>query len=286
MSADESSCAAPQLLALPPPSMARAPRGGILAELGSAELRRAAAGEFVASLLLLFITLGTVIFSNDAGIGVENQVQISVCVGATVSVLIFIFASVSGAHFNSGFSFAVALAGRMTWLRAAVFTVAQVLGMVAGTALVAAGSPALFAKAGGGANLVQPGFSAAQALGVEVFITFFVFILCFAIMDAERHPPGGVVIGPLVAGMAVTTALFVGIPVSSGCLNSSRALAVAAVSGRGWGDLWVFIVGPYLGATLAVLVYCIFFAAPGWHRLFLGACAPAQGGRQGGREGG
>jgi glycerol uptake facilitator-like aquaporin len=241
-----------------------------LAELRSAELRRGAAGEFTASLLLVWITLGTVIYSSDDGIGVENQTQISLCVGACVSVLIFIFAGVSGAHFNSCFSFAVALSGRSSWLRAAVYSAAQVAGMATGAALVAAGSPALFAKAGGGANLVQPGFSAGAALCVEVFITCYVFLLCFAIMDAERRPPAAAAaIGPLVAGMAVTSALYVGIPVSSGCLNSSRALAVALVSGNGWRDLWVFIVGPYAGAALCVALYCGVFASPGWHAAWL-----------------
>jgi glycerol uptake facilitator-like aquaporin len=108
-------------------------------------------------------------------------------------------------------------------------------------------------------------------------------------MDAERHRParaGGSgaefapQIAPLVAGTAVTTALFVGIPVSSGCLNSSRALAVAMVSGVGWPDLWVFIVGPYAGATAAAALYTGVFAGAGWHAQAAAAagCGPRRGG--------
>ena len=250
---------------------------GSLAEWRSASFRQAVAGEFVASFLLLYITSGTIVYSQDrGGIAVENATQISICVGLTVTVLIFIFAGVSGAHFNSCFSFATALTGRITWLRCATYTVAQVAGMAAGAQAVAWGAPVLFARAGGTANLIQPGFSAGQALLVEVAITVFVFIMCLSSMDCERHTARGLaggaggaeyapLISPIVAGMAVTSALFFGIPVSSGCLNASRALAVALVSGNGWRDLWVFLVGPYLGAAAAAALYVGLFAGPGWH---------------------
>ena len=72
-------------------------------------------------------------------------------------------------------------------------------------------APARPPQANGTANLVQPGFTSAQAVAVEVAITFFVFMLCLSCMDAERHRParaGGSgaeyapQIAPLVAGTA------------------------------------------------------------------------------------
>jgi hypothetical protein len=132
-----------------------APAGlGSVAELRSAEFRQSCAAEFLASLLLLYVTVGTIVYSRDAGgIGVENQVQISVCVGCMVSVLIFIFGGISGAHFNACFSYACAITGRISWLRCAAFSAAQVAGMCAGTLLVRMGAPALFAKVRGGRAL-------------------------------------------------------------------------------------------------------------------------------------
>ena len=256
---------------------APAPAGfGSYSELYSVAFRQAVIGEFVSSLMLLYITVGTIVYSQDrGGIAVENATQISICVGVTVTVLIYIFAGVSGAHFNSCFSFATALTGRISWMRCACYSVAQVAGMTVGAQLIAWGAPAQFARAGGTANLIQQGFSSGQALVVEVAITVFVFTMCLAAMDSERHQSLGLaggrgatyapMISPIVAGMAVTSALFFGIPVSSGCLNSSRALAVAIVSGNGWQDMWVFVVGPYLGAAAAAALYVGLFAGPGWH---------------------
>ena len=48
--------------------------------------------------------------------------------GAMLAVLILIFASTSGAHFNPAVSLAFALRGELAWPIAAVYVVAQVIG--------------------------------------------------------------------------------------------------------------------------------------------------------------
>jgi glycerol uptake facilitator-like aquaporin len=52
--------------------------------------------------------------------------------GAMLAVLILIFASTSGAHFNPAVSLAFALRGEMTWTTAGVYVVAQVIGAIVG----------------------------------------------------------------------------------------------------------------------------------------------------------
>jgi glycerol uptake facilitator-like aquaporin len=52
--------------------------------------------------------------------------------GAMLAVLILIFASTSGAHFNPAVSLAFALRGEMTWTTAGVYVAAQVIGAIAG----------------------------------------------------------------------------------------------------------------------------------------------------------
>ena len=52
--------------------------------------------------------------------------------GAILTVLILIFAPLSGAHFNPAVSLAFALRGELPWSTAAVYLAAQVLGGVAG----------------------------------------------------------------------------------------------------------------------------------------------------------
>ena len=52
--------------------------------------------------------------------------------GAMLAVLILIFASTSGAHFNPAVSLAFALRGEMTWTIAVVYAAAQVIGAIVG----------------------------------------------------------------------------------------------------------------------------------------------------------
>ena len=52
--------------------------------------------------------------------------------GAMLAVLILIFASTSGAHFNPAVSLAFALRGELTWTIAGVYVVAQVIGAISG----------------------------------------------------------------------------------------------------------------------------------------------------------
>jgi glycerol uptake facilitator-like aquaporin len=52
--------------------------------------------------------------------------------GAMLAVLILIFASTSGAHFNPAVSLAFALRGELTWTIAGVYVAAQVIGAIVG----------------------------------------------------------------------------------------------------------------------------------------------------------
>src|SRR5215468_3926686 len=52
--------------------------------------------------------------------------------GAILVVLILVFGPLSGAHFNPAVSIAFALRGKVPWSTAAIFTIAQIVGAVAG----------------------------------------------------------------------------------------------------------------------------------------------------------
>jgi aquaporin Z len=67
---------------------------------------------------------------------------------------------------------------------------------------------------------------------------------------------------PVVAGLTLTAAMLVAIPLTNGGLNPARAFAAALYSDSwAWGQLWVFVVAPLAGALLAGLLVRA-FAAP------------------------
>lgn len=80
---------------------------------------------------------------------------------------------------------------------------------------------------------------------VEVIGTF---VLAYVFLQAFTHPRSEHrAVGPLAVGLAYTAILTAAAPYSSASLNPARTLGPAAVAGDG-DSLWIWIVGPLLGA--------------------------------------
>lgn len=211
--------------------------------------------------MFLFSTIGCVVFTQDGGISTARQLEVSLIFGNAITILVFIFAGISGANINPAVSWGLFLAKKMSAFKAACYTVAQIFGAICGAGFVRIMTPALFDKVDGGANEINKNASAREALGVEFGCTA---LLVFTVMaasdshraDASKHIP---TIAPLVIGLAVTAAHFIAIPVDNCSINPARTFGVAAISGN-WSDHWVFWFGPLLGSTAATLIYQYVFA--------------------------
>ncbi len=97
---------------------------------------RATAGEFVGSALLTTVVVGSGIaaeqLSNDVGLQLLENALVT-ALGLTV--LILVFAPVSGAHFNPVVSLVDALLGTRSWRDVARYVPAQITGCIAGVML-------------------------------------------------------------------------------------------------------------------------------------------------------
>jgi len=230
------------------------------AEAAEPAFRRAVGAEFVATFLLLWLTEGCVVFTNEGGISTARELQLSVMAGLAVCVLVYTFGPVSGAHMNPSVTLTAALQRRLSPLRAGAYAAAQFAGAAAGAASIRALSPTLFDRAGGGANYIHAGATAQEALGVEFAMTFLLCLFAAASADPARAAAfEGVT--PVVAGLVVTAANFVAIPVDSCSINPARTWGVALVTGD-WSDHYVFWLGPLLGATAAALTHTYLLSAP------------------------
>jgi len=96
------------------------------------------------------------------------------------------------------------------------------------------------------------------ALVVEIALTFiFVLVVLGVTSDAARGGIAGIVIG-----LALTFVHIVGIPLTGTSVNPARSFGPAIFAqGAALGDLWVFILGPFVGAALAAIVWISF---KGW----------------------
>ena len=154
--------------------------------------------------------------------------------GLSIVAMAYVIGNVSGCHVNPAVSLACLIDGRMTLKDFCGYVIAQVLGAIAGSGILY-GIVACTGKAvdGYGANGYGTSISLIGALIVEVILTcVFIYTILGVTADEKKGS---------VAGTSV---------------NPARSLSAAIFSGAiAMSQVWVFIVGPFVGAALAAVLY-------------------------------
>ncbi|MBR4211620.1 MAG: aquaporin, partial [Oscillibacter sp.] len=141
------------------------------------------------------------------------------------------------------------------------YVVSQCVGALVGSGILAAifGMGGVEDKTGGlGTNgLANVGGNAAAGLLVEIILTC-IFLLCILGVTSKKAKHGS--FGGLVIGLTLTGVHILGIGLTGTSVNPARSLGpaiVAAMTGNAapMASLWVFIVGPLVGAALAAFLY-------------------------------
>lgn len=165
--------------------------------------------------------------------------------GLMVGVIILFMGAVSGAHLNPGVSIAFAMRGDFPWRRVPGYIVAQFVGAILATLVLVA-----LLGSQGTAGLTRPG----HGVGDLTAMTWEIVLTVGLVSTVLGTSSGAQNIGPLnaigVASYIALAGLF-GAPVSGASMNSARSLGPALVLGdfRSW---WVYVVGPLVGALIAV----------------------------------
>ena len=199
----------------------------------------------------------------NLGIGL---VGVSLAFGLTVLTMAYAIGHVSGCHLNPAVSVGLCVGGRFSKTELLPYIVAQVLGGIAGAAvlyLIASGQSG-FSTAGGfasnGFGEHSPGhYSALAAFVSEAVLTFFFLLIILGATD-KRAPQG---FAPIAIGFGLTLIHLIGIPVTNLSVNPARSTGPALFVG-GWAlqQLWMFWVAPFVGAILAGLVYPVMAGKP------------------------
>ena len=165
--------------------------------------------------------------------------------GLMVMAIILFMGAVSGAHLNPAVSAAFALRGDFPWRRVPLYVLAQLAGAVLATLLLVA----LIGKHGtAGLTLPGPGISTWTALAWEALLT--AGLVSVVLGTASGAQQLGSVAAFGVGGYIVLAGLF-GAPVSGASMNPARSLGPALVLGN-WTSWWAYLLGPAIGALIAV----------------------------------
>ncbi len=212
--------------------------------------------ELFGTMFLVLLACGSAVLAGPSigGLG------IGLCFGLVLVCLCYCLGNISGCHVNPAVSFAMLLAGKMNGKDFIGYVVAQLIGATIGAALLywlVATAPGFnFGGVTGvnnlATNVLQPGATSCMALLSEVLLTMF-FVLI--ILGATDEKVGFGNFAGLAIGLGLGLVNIVGIPVDNCSVNPARSFGPAVFSPDAWGDFWIMVVGPLVGAALAVAIY-------------------------------
>jgi glycerol uptake facilitator-like aquaporin len=163
------------------------------------ELWRRLLAEYLGSATLAMIVIGSGIAAQQLSpgdVGLE-LLENALATGAGLFVIILVFGSVSGAHFNPVVSFVDAAFGGITWRHASAYCVAQIAGCVSG----AVAANVMFAEAA--FELSTKHRSTGPHLFAEVLATAGLILVIFALARNGKHA-----FTPAAVGSYITAAYF------------------------------------------------------------------------------
>ena len=215
--------------------------------------------EFIGTFWLVLGGCGSAVLAAAfPGVGI-GLLGVSLAFGLTVLTMAFAIGHISGCHLNPAVSIGLWAGGRFPAKELLPYIVTQVIAAIAaaGVLFFIASGQAGFDIAGGlasnGYGAHSPGgYTMAAGLVTEIVMTFMFLFVILGATDA-RAPKG---FAPIAIGLCLTLIHLISIPVTNTSVNPARSTGPAIFVGD-WavGQLWLFWVGPIIGAILAGAVY-------------------------------
>ena len=174
-------------------------------------------------------------------------------IGGSLMVMVFMGGHVSGAHYNPAVSIALAMRKKLPWAEVPPYLAAQLLGATVAALTVRAILGQTFTLA------PAEGVGAAPAILVEALYTFALALVVLNVATIQKTK-GNSFYG-LAIGFTIVVAAFAGGPLTGGAFNPAVGFGPILVhrlfADGTLGDLWLYWVGPLLGAAAAAGVFGI-----------------------------
>ena len=238
-----------------------------------ASLMRRSVAELVGTMLLVYFGPGAaalllMIAARESGPlqsltigslgGLADWLAIGLAFAIVIAMVIYALGRVSGAHINPAVTIALFASKRFPATDTVAYVIAQMVGAVIGAFLfyLSAGLDAV-TIGGLGATAPAAGITFGMAVLAETIGTFVLMLIIMGVAVDEKAPPGfaGLIIGLTVGGIITTIGGLTG-----ASLNPARSFGPMV------GDLLlggpdvlgafpIYIIGPILGAVIAVFFY-------------------------------
>lgn len=217
--------------------------------------------EFIGTAVLVILGCGTAMLVGCDAANGGGYILTALAFGLVIVGMAYCVGNISGCHINPAVSLGVFMSGGMSAKDFGGYIVSQCLGALAGAGILAAifGLGGVTDMTGGFASngLANVNGSAIAGLLVEIVLTF-IFVMTILGVTSKKANHGS--FGGLIIGLTLTLVHILGIGLTGTSVNPARSIGpaiVAAISGNTdpIACVWVFIVGPFVGAALAAIIY-------------------------------
>ena len=204
--------------------------------------------EFIGTFVLVLFACGVAAVTGCNGEANASYILTALAFGGVIIAMAYSIGNISGCHINPAVSLGMLLTKKMELKDFAGYVTAQVLGAIAGAALLRL---LIGTDFGLGANGLYQG-DVWKSLIIETVLSA-VFIL--TILDVTSKKENSSVAGLVIGGTLILIHLF-GIYFTGTSVNPARSLGPALLlGGNALMEVWVFIFAPLLGGVLAALIW-------------------------------
>lgn len=215
--------------------------------------------EMIGTMVLVLMGCGVAVSlncsSNVADVANAGTViGTAIAFGLSVIAMAYTIGGISGCHINPAITLGVYLSGRMSGKDAGMYVIFQIIGAIIGASLLWLLTSNVADFSGTGANDLQDGVSVMGGLLAEIIFTC-IFVLVVLGTTSKTNGSTNNFAG-LAIGLTLILVHLVCIRYTGTSVNPARSIGPALFQGgTALSNLWIFIVGPFVGGALASIIW-------------------------------
>lgn len=214
--------------------------------------------EMIGTMTLVLFGCGVAVLTGG------SLAETAMAFGLSIIAMSFVIGEVSGCHVNPAVSLALFINKRLTLKDLIGYMIAQFLGAAVACLelMLIFGMDQSY-----GANVIQPAVTAIYSDGASIVVAIVaeiimtcVFLLALLGVTAKTENKGFI---GITVGLTLTLVHLLGIGVTGTSVNPARSLIPAFFAGgEALSQSWIFVVGPFVGAILAALIFKVLDDTP------------------------
>ena len=214
--------------------------------------------EMIGTMVLTLMGCGAAVSLGCDNADAASVVGTAMAFGLSVVAMAYAIGGISGCHINPAITLGVLLSGRMSTKDAVGYWIGQVAGGILGAAILYLITTSAGIDSTLGANDLQVvNGNTVTAWGGFLAETFFTGVFVLVVSGATSKTNGATNnFAGLAIGLSLILVHLACIRYTGTSVNPARSIGPALfVGGTALSNLWIFIVAPLLGGSIAALVW-------------------------------